>query len=103
MKPTATTLLLSLALTAAAQAAPFDKGNPAHGKELLDKYCTACHIRKVGGDGSLMYTRKDRMIHSASALSQRIDFCNANIGSNLFPEDETDIAAYLNQTYYKFK
>jgi mono/diheme cytochrome c family protein len=104
MKSTAIiSLLLSLFLAGAAQATPFAKGNAGHGKELLDQHCTACHAKQFGGDGSSIYTRKDRMIHSASSLAQRIDTCNANTGNSLFPEDEADIGAYLNQTYYKFK
>lgn len=97
-------LLLALCLAASAQAAPpFAKGNPAHGKALLDKNCTSCHVSRVGGDGSAIYTRPDRKIKSASALAQQIDTCNANTGAGLFPEDENDIGAFLNKNYYHFK
>jgi mono/diheme cytochrome c family protein len=102
MKPYS--LLLSLMILAgAAQAAPFADGNFAHGKALHDKDCAGCHASRYGGDGSIMYTRQDHMIKNPSSLAQRIDTCNANLGNKLFPEDEADIGAYLNQTYYKFR
>lgn len=95
--------LAILMMAASAHAAPFAKGNAAHGRMLLEKHCDSCHASRFGGDGSSIYTRPDRVIKSASALAQRIDTCNANTGAGLFPEDETDIGAYLNQTYYHFK
>jgi mono/diheme cytochrome c family protein len=98
------TLLLALMiLTGAAQATPFVNGHPAHGKALHDKECAGCHANRFGGDGSVMYTRQDHTIKNPSSLAQRIDTCNANLGNKLFPEDEEDIGAYLNQTYYKFR
>jgi cytochrome c2 len=96
-------LLLALLFGPAVQAAPFAKGNADAGKTLHNRYCTSCHMGQFGGDGSKIYTRPDRRIRSASSLAQQITTCNANIGNKLFPEDETDIGAYLNQTWYKFK
>jgi hypothetical protein len=29
--------------------------------------------------------------------------CNTMLGTNWFPEDEENVAAYLNEVYYKFK
>ncbi|MEY3058028.1 MAG: hypothetical protein RI941_751, partial [Pseudomonadota bacterium] len=29
--------------------------------------------------------------------------CNTELRLDLFPEDEADVSAYLNQQYYKFK
>lgn len=104
MKARYALLLPALLLAGAAQAAaPFASGNVAHGKALHAEDCAGCHAGRFGGDGSAIYTRKDHKIHSASALAQQINFCNANLGNKLFPEDEADIGAYLNQTYYKFK
>lgn len=97
------TVLASLALSAAAHAAPFAKGDPAKGKALHDKSCTSCHIGMFGGDGNKIYTRADRKIKSADQLAARISGCNANTGAGWFPEDELHVAAYLNQQYYKFK
>lgn len=99
----AITLLLALGLASAANATPFAKGHAAHGRALNEAHCAGCHASRFGGDGSAVYTRPDHKIHDASALAQRIGTCNANTGAGLFPEDETDIGAFLNQTYYHFK
>ena len=86
-----------------AQAAPFDKGNANHGKALVEKQCVACHVSMFKGDGSGVYTRPDHKVKTASQLAARISGCNTNTGAGWFPEDEADVGAYLNKTYYKFK
>jgi cytochrome c2 len=97
------TLLLALMIAPAVQAAPFAKGNAKTGQTLHEKQCAGCHVGRFGGDGSKIYTRADRRVKNASALAQQITTCNANLGNNLFPEDEANIGAYLNQQFYKFK
>lgn len=97
------TLLLALLFAHAAQASPFASGNAEAGKTLHTRYCISCHMAQFGGDGSKIYTRADRRIRSASSLAQQITTCNANLGNKLFPEDEADLGAHLNKTWYKFK
>jgi mono/diheme cytochrome c family protein len=96
-------LILGLSLAASATAAPFAKGDPKAGRALHDKACVSCHVGMFGGDGSKMYTRADRKTSSAAQLAGRISGCNQNTGAGWFPDDETDVAAYLNQSYYHFK
>ena len=96
-------LLLAMLFVSSAHAEPFAKGDSAKGKALADKQCVACHVSLFKGDGSGVYTRADRKVKTASQLAARISGCNANTGAGWFPEDETDVAAYLNKTYYKFK
>ena len=86
-----------------AHAAPFAKGDPKVGKALHDKACISCHASMFGGDGSGIYTRADRKIKNPQQLAARIAACNANTGAGWFPQDEENVAAYLNQQYYKFK
>lgn len=95
MKKSAVALILGLAL-APLYAAPFDKGDPAAGKVLHNKSCVACH-------GSSVYSRADRKIKTPTQLAARISGCNANTGAGWFPEDEQNVGAYLNQTFYHFK
>jgi len=96
-------LISTLFAAVSVQAAPFDKGDAAKGKALADKQCVACHVSMFKGDGSGVYTRADRKVKTASQLAARISGCNANTGAGWFPEDETDVGAHLNKTYYKFK
>ena len=98
------TLIAALALISApAFAAPFDKGDAKAGKALHEQQCNACHAARFSGDGNKIYTRADRRVKSASGLAQMVTACNANLGNNLFPEDELNLSAYLNTTFYKFK
>jgi cytochrome c2 len=55
-------IFLLLCGTAQAQAAPFSNGDTQVGKELFDKYkCNSCHIGKMGGDGSAIFTRPNQL------------------------------------------
>lgn len=106
MKKLNSTLAVSLLcglLLSPAFAEPFADGDPKAGKALHDKHCLSCHVGIAGGDGSKIYTRDNRKIKSAKALASQVSACNSNSGAGLFPEDETHIAAYLNQQFYKFK
>ncbi|MDO9224799.1 MAG: cytochrome c [Pseudomonadota bacterium] len=98
------TLFALLAMISiSASAAPFDKGDAKAGKALHDKQCNACHAARFSGDANKIYTRADRRVKNTSGLAQMITACNANLGNNLFPEDELNLAAHLNTTFYKFK
>lgn len=91
-------------LASTVQAAPFAKGHADNGKKLFAQYeCSTCHEGKVGGDGSAIFTRKDRRVTSASNLVAQIERCSGAIGTQLSEQEKQDLAAHLNQTYYKFK
>jgi mono/diheme cytochrome c family protein len=98
-----TFLILLMLVSGAAQAAPFADGNAANGKKLFAQYdCSSCHKGKMGGDGSTIFTRPERIVRNAAELIPRIKFCSGAVGANLKPQEEQDLAAYLNQTYYHF-
>ena len=73
------------------------------GKALHEKACTSCHIRMYGGDGSKMYTRDGRALSDKLELLQRVAACNSQVNSGWFPEDEGNVAAWLNKHYYRFE
>ena len=77
-------------------------GDAAAGGALHDKDCVACHVRRVGGDGTAMYTRPDRKVTSAAKLEAQVAACNSQLATGYFPEEEAHIAAYLNLRHYKF-
>jgi hypothetical protein len=94
-----------LVITAAsALANPFPKADPQQGEKLVNESkCNVCHVRLVGGDGTAIFTRSDRKVRTAAGLLSQVRTCNTMLGTNWFPEDEENVASYLNQTYYKFK
>ncbi len=103
---TAAAALASLATIATAQAPfvpPFAHADVAAGKALYDKDCVGCHAQRMGGDASKMYTRADHKVKNAQQLLAQVRWCNTQIGAKYFPEDEENVAAYLNQQYYHFK
>jgi cytochrome c2 len=99
-----TAALALLLLPAVALANPFPKGDPKIGEKLAkEKNCESCHIKMLGGDGTGIYTRQGRLITTPQALLQRVSACSAQTNAGWFPEDETNVAAYLNEKFYKFK
>lgn len=99
------TLLIPFALLPALALAepPWGKADPKAGRELHTKAnCASCHIRMYGGDGSKMYTRDGRMLSTQLELLQRVAACSAQNKAGWFPEEEAEVAAWLNQQYYHF-
>lgn len=99
----ALTLLLTLCWSLTGQAQDiFANADMKAGKALLEKHCISCHASSFGGDGAGIYTREDRKVKSAKGLVAQVRNCNTMLGLKWFDDDELNVAAYLNQTYYKF-
>jgi hypothetical protein len=74
----------------------------ALGQKLIQEHaCTACHARKVGGDGSAIYRPKGR-IGTPSALLAMVERCSTELNLGLFPEDVMAVAAVLQRDHYQF-
>ena len=69
---------------------------------LAERDCVACHEQKFK-PASAIYTRKDRRVSSPPQLLTQVQVCNTELKAGYFPEDEENVAAFLNDTYYKFK
>jgi hypothetical protein len=96
--------LLFFIVSASAMAVPFAEGNAKNGKKLFeDNKCNSCHIGKVGGDGSTIFTRQNRIVRTPQEMVERMHVCSGVVGLTLTRPMEQDLGAYLNQTYYKFK
>ena len=80
----------------------FSKADVPAGKALHEKNCVSCHASSYGGNGSGIYTRDFAKVASAKSLITQVRNCNTNLGLKWFEEDELNVSAYLNQTYYKF-
>lgn len=100
--PTATAQVAVSAAPQATEAAPITEPEPktveaeATGEMLHEAHCASCH-------GTEVYTRADRRVSSYEQLVSQVARCDANIGSQLFEEDQTKIANYLNDNFYKFE
>ena len=96
-------IIAAFAATAnAQQPAPFSHGDAKAGKTLVERDCVACHEQKFK-PATAIYTRKDRRVTSAPQLLTQVQVCNTELRAGYFPEDEENVAAFLNETYYRFK
>lgn len=93
------TASLSFALFMAAQGL-WAEDTP-DGKALYTENCTSCHVQMTGGDGSTIFTRKDRKVNSMDSLKTQILRCATAKNLSWFDEDVDAVAAYLNESYYK--
>jgi hypothetical protein len=92
--------VLSALMSAPVLAAP----DLANGKATDQQKCYACHAKKSGfGNGDMIYTRSDGKVKSLASLKKMVALCNTELRLDLFPEDEADVTAFLNQQFYKFK
>lgn len=82
----------------------FSTANPAAGKALhAEHHCAACHQQRSEKNEAAFYTRAERKIASQEKLIAQVAACSAQLNLGLFPEDEVNIAAFLNRDYYKLK
>ena len=96
---------LLLAAHAGAQSAAelFRGADLALGERLIkEHHCAACHIGKVGGDGSAIFRPAGR-INTPSFLRGMVEQCNTERNLGMFPEDVSAVAAVLNRDHYRFK
>jgi cytochrome c peroxidase len=98
-------VLAASALTPSLQAQPaiFKDTDIQLGEKLIaDNKCVACHVSKVGGDGSAIYKPLGR-INTPAFLRGMVEQCNTELNLGLFPEEVSSVAAVLNRDHYKFK
>lgn len=94
-------LLLALATSVSAQGAP--AGDPKIGKALHEKDCAGCHARRFEGDAAKIYLRPDRRVQTPKQLAAQVAYCNSQLATGYFPEEEAHVAAYLELQYYHFE
>jgi hypothetical protein len=80
----------------------FADADLALGEKLIAEHaCSACHQRKVGGDGSAIYRPQGR-INTPWAMRGMVDYCSVELKLQLFPEEVTAIAGVLQRDHYRF-
>ena len=83
---------------------PAVAADAAAGRKLVAEHrCEICHHNKTLGDAKAIYLRKDRKVTSLEKLKAQVALCSSQLELKLFPDDEENIVAHLNETYYKFK
>lgn len=100
MKPLIFAFLMLM--TVPVLAGPFADADVAAGQRLVEKNCISCHASSYGGDGSAIYTREYRKVKTSKGLLAQVRYCNTMLGLKWFEDEELNVAAYLNNTYYKF-
>lgn len=95
-------LICMLLMTSQVFAQSFKNADAIAGKSLVEKNCVSCHASRFGGDGSSIYTREYRKVKTAQGLMAQVRNCNTMLDLKLFEDEELNVAAYLNKTYYKF-
>ena len=101
------TLLVAglFALAGLAQGVPalFAGADLKLGEKLIAEHkCVACHVKKVGGNGSAIY-RPNGRINTLGFLRGMVEQCNTELNLGLFPDEVTSIAAVLNRDHYHLK
>lgn len=71
-------------------------------KLIAENKCSACHQKKVGGDGSAIYRPAGR-VNAPGVLRGMVEQCNTELNLGLFPDEVTSVAAVLNRDHYRFK
>lgn len=83
---------------------PVNAADVLNGKTLHQAKCYQCHAEKSGlGNGDVIYTRLDRKSKDLAGVKRMVSMCNTELRLDLFPEDEVDLVAYINQQFYKYK
>jgi mono/diheme cytochrome c family protein len=109
MKPLRAAALALWAAAGAAVAQPalhrYPDADLKLGEQLIREHkCSACHVQKVGGDGSAIYRRSppDGRVGTPAALLSMVQRCATELNLQLFPEDVAAIAGVLQRDHYRF-
>ena len=101
--PKSIAVLLLLAVgSALAHATTTLPGNSALGEKLYQDRCAACHASQFGSDGSVIFVRKGRHVHSIKGLYRQVGSCNTQLAKMLSGSQQQYIVKYLDDRYYKF-
>jgi cytochrome c553 len=95
-------VLVAAGAAIAQTAKPYASADAAAGRALAQKDCVACHASKFDGDATRIYTRPDRKVKTPAQLLTQVQVCNTQLSLSYFPDDEANVAAYLDREHYRF-
>ncbi len=78
-------------------------GDAAAGKALVQKDCVALPRAALRRHRDDLHARRPPGAARPRSCWRRCSSATSQLKSGYFPEDEENVAAYLNQQYYKFK
>ena len=64
--------------------------------------CIACHARMTGGEGEVLYQRKERLVNHYNALLDRVEYCRIGVGADWKKMQIDQVVNYLNKSFYHF-
>lgn len=64
--------------------------------------CVGCHARMTGGEGEVLYQRKDRLVNDYNSLVERVRYCSTGTGSDWNEKQIEQVVRYLNSRFYCF-
>ncbi|MGA1207450.1 MAG: hypothetical protein EBS77_06035 [Gammaproteobacteria bacterium] len=70
-----------------------------NGAFLHAEHCSDCHSVP---NHEALYTRANRVVQERIRLNGQVSACVQVFSLGWFPEEEQDVSAYLNETYYHF-
>jgi mono/diheme cytochrome c family protein len=73
-----------------------DSDKEESGASLHKENCAKCHAADY-------YPKADSKMDSYKRLHTMVGMCDAQLGTELFPEELQSITDYLNDSFYKFK
>jgi hypothetical protein len=98
---TRSTAFLAMVAAVAMNAHAAAPGDPAAGRALVEKDCNGCHVRQFGS-AERIYVRPDRRVKTRAQLEAQVTYCNTQLGTGLFPDEEASIVSWLDREHYRF-
>jgi len=83
----------------------FTSLNPAlaeSGETLHETSCIECHSLMTGGDGSVLYSREDRLVQSMAGLEKQVMRCSDGAQTGWSDSQIKSVIGFLNQAHYNF-
>ena len=91
-------LIIALLVSTGALASDYTP-DPENGAFLHGDHCVDCH--RVDNHEAL-YTRENRIVQERIRLNGQVSACVQILSLGFFPEEEQDVAEFLNREYYRF-
>lgn len=100
MQSTITALLLTISLIVPSHVVA-EQQETTSAATLHAEHCQACHINITDGDGSVIYTRSDRLAKNETELLSWVRHFSDGLDLELSDTELTALRNYIKNTYYQ--